>query len=250
MNLILHCVEFLYLAVGISVQHQRSINNLNPTNRQAAISFSFKKFVEFVSLEDDPTDEQITEIFGIFQNNDKAEKLKAEREKLRKDAAVKIAAHRAKRDLEAQARAKNDQRPAPVDKSARGPSAASAGRAAERDWVASMEGVELTEAAILAFAEEMKAVDTIMNVRGAQLAKNDLVIDDTTAVIVVEYDFPEHKVSVSEIKKSSSSVKSVKIQKMSRGDGPTTYLYDIEFKEKMDAKFKKAILAKFKTSLI
>jgi len=44
---------------------------------------SFKKFVSFVNLEGDVSDEQINEIFGLFKNNDKVEKLKKERERLK-----------------------------------------------------------------------------------------------------------------------------------------------------------------------
>lgn len=43
---------------------------------------SFKKFVSFVNLEGDVSDEQINEIFGLFKN-DKVEKLKKERERLK-----------------------------------------------------------------------------------------------------------------------------------------------------------------------
>ena len=44
---------------------------------------SFKKFVSFVNREGDVSDEQINEIFGLFKNNDKVEKLKKERERLK-----------------------------------------------------------------------------------------------------------------------------------------------------------------------
>jgi hypothetical protein len=44
---------------------------------------SFKKFVQFVELDGEPSDEQINEIFGLFRNNQKLDKLKKEREKLK-----------------------------------------------------------------------------------------------------------------------------------------------------------------------
>lgn len=66
---------------------------------------TFKKFNQFVSMENDPTDEQITEIFGVFKNNDKLDKLKKTRQELtlaqradreKKDAMMKAAAMRAR----------------------------------------------------------------------------------------------------------------------------------------------------------
>lgn len=44
---------------------------------------SFKKFVEYVNLDGDVSDAQINEIFGMFRNNVKLDKLKKEREKLK-----------------------------------------------------------------------------------------------------------------------------------------------------------------------
>jgi hypothetical protein len=52
---------------------------------------SFKKFVEFVESDDEFTDEQINEIFGLFRNNTKLDKLKKEREKLKGMSAQKKA---------------------------------------------------------------------------------------------------------------------------------------------------------------
>jgi hypothetical protein len=66
---------------------------------------TFKKFNQFVSMENDPTDEQITEIFGVFRNNDKLDKLKKTRQELtlaqradreKKDAMMKAAAMKAR----------------------------------------------------------------------------------------------------------------------------------------------------------
>jgi hypothetical protein len=47
------------------------------------VDISFKKFLSFVSSDEHMSDEQITEIFGLFKNNAKLDKLKAEREKLK-----------------------------------------------------------------------------------------------------------------------------------------------------------------------
>lgn len=67
--------------------------------------FTFKQFNKFVSMETEPTDEQITEIFGVFRNNDKLDKLKKTRQELtlaqkadreKKDAMMKAAAMRAR----------------------------------------------------------------------------------------------------------------------------------------------------------
>lgn len=99
-------------------------------------NLSFKKYTEFVSNPEDYTDDQITEIFGLFRNNEKLEKLKAEREKLKKETNKKVADWRAKKELEAQMkdqpRAKNDQRREVNPRTAAG------GRAAEMDWVSGM----------------------------------------------------------------------------------------------------------------
>lgn len=53
--------------------------------------FSFKNFVRFVEIDGEPTDEQINEIFGLFRNNAKLDKLKKEREKLKGMSAAKKA---------------------------------------------------------------------------------------------------------------------------------------------------------------
>lgn len=52
---------------------------------------TFKKFVDFVNLEGDVSDDQINEIFGLFRNNQKLDKLKKEREKLKGMSAQKKA---------------------------------------------------------------------------------------------------------------------------------------------------------------
>jgi hypothetical protein len=53
---------------------------------------SFKKFSAFIDSDGEVSNEQITEIFGLFKNNSKIEKLKAEREKLKGQKASKGAA--------------------------------------------------------------------------------------------------------------------------------------------------------------
>ena len=55
------------------------------------MSLSFKKFIEFVEIEGDVSDEQINEIFGLFKNNQKIDKLRKEREKLKGMSAEKKA---------------------------------------------------------------------------------------------------------------------------------------------------------------
>ncbi len=52
---------------------------------------SFKTFAKFVDLEGEVSDEQINEIFGLFKNNSKVEKLRKEREKLKNMSAEKKA---------------------------------------------------------------------------------------------------------------------------------------------------------------
>lgn len=53
--------------------------------------FSFKQFQTFIDLEGEVTDEQINEIFGIFRNNSKLQKLRSEREKLKGRSVEKSA---------------------------------------------------------------------------------------------------------------------------------------------------------------
>lgn len=55
------------------------------------MSISFKKFIEFVEFDGDVSDEQINEIFGLFRNNQKIDKLRKEREKLKGMSAEKKA---------------------------------------------------------------------------------------------------------------------------------------------------------------
>jgi len=95
------------------------------------MTISFKKYVDFMTVQEDPTDEQIVEIFGLFKNNQKIEKLKADREKLKQDTAKKVADWREKKELE-----KSEKE---MPKNFQGkPNAAAAGRAAEKDWTSNM----------------------------------------------------------------------------------------------------------------
>ena len=55
------------------------------------MTISFKKFIEFVEFDGDVSDEQINEIFGLFRNNQKIDKLRKEREKLKGMSAEKKA---------------------------------------------------------------------------------------------------------------------------------------------------------------
>jgi hypothetical protein len=100
------------------------------------MSFSFKKFVELVDQEE-VTEDQINELFGIFGNKEKPEdvakkrsdEFKARREALRQKAAG--------------VKPKDDEKVDPNKKVAIKPgqprTAAAAGRAAERDWLNNME---------------------------------------------------------------------------------------------------------------
>lgn len=55
------------------------------------MSLSFKKFMQFVNLDGEVSDDQINEIFGLFRNNAKVDALKKEREKLKGMSAAKKA---------------------------------------------------------------------------------------------------------------------------------------------------------------
>lgn len=91
------------------------------------MSVSFKKFVEFIDAPLDMSDNQITEIFGIFKNNQKLEKLKAEKEALHKK---KVDAEKARRDvLWANAKKKVDDK-----EQSSSTSAAAQGRRSEIMW--------------------------------------------------------------------------------------------------------------------
>jgi hypothetical protein len=68
-------------------------------------NITFKQFNTFMSIEGEPTDEQINEIFGVFKNNKKIDDLKKKRaeltaaqkaDKARKDAIMKTAAAKAR----------------------------------------------------------------------------------------------------------------------------------------------------------
>lgn len=107
------------------------------------MSISFKNYVEFVSL-DEADDEQITEIFGLFQNNSKIEKLKAERDALKKKMADREEA-RKKDAMWANAKKKaDDEEASKLGKRHLAPSGrtshAAQGKRAERDFLAQFEG--------------------------------------------------------------------------------------------------------------
>jgi hypothetical protein len=105
------------------------------------MKISFKQFNDFVET-DDLTEERVDEIFGIFRNSEKIEKLKAEREALlakrkeeqkKKDAIFK----NAKKRIEDEEQWEKERGKVTMR------SQASQGRAAELDWVRGMqEGLE------------------------------------------------------------------------------------------------------------
>lgn len=92
---------------------------------------------------------RIDELFGIFRNNERHDKAKEAREKLKKDTAEKVAAHRAKqadknkksqKDDDDDEEGEDDKKKKPQTRSSstngtRPTSSASGGRAAERDWI-------------------------------------------------------------------------------------------------------------------
>lgn len=112
------------------------------------MSVTFKKFVQFVEIEGEPTEEQINEIFGIFRNNQKLDKLRAEREKLKKLSPEKKAAlDKALQDFKDGK--KPGQKGAEDEKDDGNPlergsktmrSQQARGRAAENDWVRDLVG--------------------------------------------------------------------------------------------------------------
>jgi hypothetical protein len=84
---------------------------------------SFKKFNEFVETGDELSDEQINEIFGLFRNNAKLDKLKKERERLKGMSSEK------KKELDAALAAW-----AAGDKKKVTPAAKAAGANDDADW--------------------------------------------------------------------------------------------------------------------
>jgi hypothetical protein len=100
---------------------------------------SFKQFSSFVDLPGEVSEEQLTEIFGIFTNNKKADELQAQRAKLKADEFNKRKAIAAKKTEIWQKRAaelKNNGGYSNAEKGAvSGRSAQAMGRAAENDWV-------------------------------------------------------------------------------------------------------------------
>ena len=126
------------------------------------MTVTFKKFVEFVDLET-VSEEQIDEIFGVFSNNKKIDKLKAQRDELRaklNDPKRNAAWDKAK----GKADPKDDEEdPKAIKKPVRTtsntyPSAASAARHGEREWIASMKEAKESKVTTEPWLKEMKAV--------------------------------------------------------------------------------------------
>lgn len=116
------------------------------------MSFSFKTYLNVVDQEQDPTDEQLTEIFGFFRNNEKIERIRAARERAQQNAKKhlkpkndlgdsdpydKVGKHIYAKDKTAPDKTTNS----PYDKVGKdfqkqpGRSAAAAGRAAELEYI-------------------------------------------------------------------------------------------------------------------
>lgn len=103
-------------------------------------SFTFKNFLSFVENEEELSDEQICEIFGIFRNNDKVEKLRQQKRELaqkKTDALRRANAAKQGKTLAQQ----HDPTQRDPSVTHRAGSAAS-GRAAERDWIAHLANEE------------------------------------------------------------------------------------------------------------
>lgn len=97
-------------------------------------------------IKSDLDEAKLDEIFGFFKNDDKLAKAKAEREKLQKQlGAAKYALLVKQKNL--QMKKAHDAANAPAKKPQKDVRSASGARAAERDWVSSMqnEGVEVFE---------------------------------------------------------------------------------------------------------
>lgn len=115
------------------------------------MSFSFKTYLDVLDQEQDPTDEQLTEIFGFFRNNEKIERIRAARERAQQAAKSHL---KPKDDLgdadpydkvgkHIYAKDKKQQMASPYDKTGKdfqkrpgsGRSDAAAGRAAELEYI-------------------------------------------------------------------------------------------------------------------
>ena len=102
-------------------------------------SFTFKNFLSFVESEDDLSDEQICEIFGLFRNNDKVEKLRAQkRELVQKKTDAMRRANAAKQGKTMGQQHDPTQADDP-EYMARRAGSAPHRRQGERDWVAQFE---------------------------------------------------------------------------------------------------------------
>lgn len=126
------------------------------------MTVTFKKFVEFVDLET-VSEEQIDEIFGVFSNNKKLDKLKAQRDELRaklNDPKRNAAWDKAKG--KADPKKDDEEDPKAIKKPVRTtsntyPSAASAARHGEREWIASMKEAKESKVTTEPWLKEMKA---------------------------------------------------------------------------------------------
>ena len=128
------------------------------------MTFSFKKFVELVDQEEDLTEEQLDEIFGIFSTHDEKQKKIQAQKKAEFDERRAALKAKGKVDPTAGA-AKNDQRAsndprrlgAITPKPATARQGAAQGRAAELDWVNNMsEGRQSVAAQVKKDLEEQK----------------------------------------------------------------------------------------------
>ena len=98
---------------------------------------TFKQFNQVMNLpEGEITEAQLDEIFGIFKNDDKLAKAKKEREELVKKLGAKQYALRVKEKNAAMAKANVAANRKPMSKD---PRSAAGGKAAEMDWVKSMQ---------------------------------------------------------------------------------------------------------------
>lgn len=110
---------------------------------------TFKQFLRFVELPEDASDEQITEIFGIFRNNERVNALKAKKKALVQQKVDALRARNAER------KPKSNDVYNPLERgSLTMRSQQAAGRAAERDWIANMATEGLSKKLIDKFGGE------------------------------------------------------------------------------------------------
>lgn len=105
------------------------------------MKISFKQFNQIMNLPE-ITEEKLDEIFGIFKNNDKIAQAKKKREELTKKLGAQQYALRLKQQNQKMAAAnKAANTPSPARKD---PRSASGAKAAEMDWIKSMQSEGLT----------------------------------------------------------------------------------------------------------